>query len=252
MRRAVTIAVLFLCLAAGGIAVFRWKEQRDARIQKDEYTQMRQGQTLGQITAQETDLFQAIPVDFQSLQKENPDIYAWITIPGTEIDDPVLQSGEADDTYLTHDASGAENDAGAIYSEQENQKDFSDMLTVLYGRSSVAGGRFADLFQYEDQTFLEEHPLITVYTPDKVIWYQIFAAYRYDDRHLLKSFDCSDQAVYNAYIKGILEQRNLYACIDSQASPQWPQKILTLSTGHPSGDDYRYLVQAAEVRKQMF
>ena len=32
-----------------------------------------------------------IPVDFESLQEYNPDIYAWITIPGTEVDYPIVQ-----------------------------------------------------------------------------------------------------------------------------------------------------------------
>ena len=32
-----------------------------------------------------------LPVDFAALQEVNPDIYAWLEIPGTTIDQPVLQ-----------------------------------------------------------------------------------------------------------------------------------------------------------------
>ena len=42
-----------------------------------------------------------IPVDFETLQKENPDIYAWITIPGTDIDYPVVQDSTDNTYYLT-------------------------------------------------------------------------------------------------------------------------------------------------------
>ena len=251
MKKVLAGLLLVLCLGVTGAGVFLWKDQKDAKEQEAEYTQIRQILNLDQVISAEKDPLLTLPVDFPRWMKENPDIYAWITIPGTDIDDPVLQSSE-DGKYLTCDASGEANDSGAIYSEQANQKDFSDMLTVLYGRSTVAGGRFTDLLNYEDETYLRAHNLITVYTPEKVIYYQIFAAYRYDDRHLLQSFDCSSQEVYNAYIKGILEQRNLYACIDTKVEPQWPQKILTLSTGHPSGDSYRYLVQAVEIREQLF
>lgn len=251
MRKVLAGLLLILCLGAAGAGIFLWKDQKDTKEQEAEYTRIRQSLQLDQVVSDEKDPLLTLPVNFQRLRKENPDIYAWITIPGTGIDDPVLQSSE-DGKYLSTDASGQENAGGAIYSEQANQKDFSDMLTVLYGRSTVAGGRFIDLLNYEDETYLREHNLITVYTPEKAIYYQIFAAYRYDDRHLLQSFDCSNQEVYNAYIKGILEQRNLYACIDKSVSLQWPQKILTLSTGHPSGDSYRYLVQAVEVREQTF
>ena len=41
------------------------------------------------------------PIDFASLQKENPDIYAWLYIPGTEFDFPILQRAGDDDYYLT-------------------------------------------------------------------------------------------------------------------------------------------------------
>lgn len=251
MKKVLGIILLLLCLAAAGTGVFLWKDRKDREAQEAEYTQIRQNLDLAQVTDSARDPLLTLPVNFQRLTKENPDIYAWITISGTGIDDPVLQSMD-DGKYLTCDASGEENAGGAIYSEQANQKDFSDMLTVLYGRSTVSGGRFTDLLQYEDESYLQQHNLITVYTPQKAVFYQIFAAYRYDDRHLLQSFDCSDERVYNAYIKGILEQRNLYASIDQQAAPQWPQKILTLSTGHPSGEDYRYLVQAVQIGEQEF
>ena len=56
------------------------------------------------------------PIDFASLQKENPDIYAWLRIPGTEFDFPILQRAGDDDYYLTHDNDGNDNSMGAIFS----------------------------------------------------------------------------------------------------------------------------------------
>ena len=249
MKKIIAGIFLIVCLLAAGTGIFFWQEKKSTKEREEAYTQIRQSMNLD-LVKEEREPLQTIPVDFEQLQKKNPDIYAWITIPGTEIDDPVLQSSREDGEYLEKDAFGQENQSGAIYSEQQNKKDFSDMLTVLYGRSTVAGGRFAELLNYEDEEYLQQHNLITVYTPEKAIHYQIFAAYRYDDRHLLQSFDCSDQTVYNAFIREILEQRNLYASINKEVNPQWPQKILTLSTGHPSGENYRYLVQAVEIKEQ--
>ena len=59
-------------------------------------------------------------VDFGVLKSENPDIFAWLYLPGTGIDHPVLQSGEADDYYESHDAFGQENGKGALYTELAN------------------------------------------------------------------------------------------------------------------------------------
>ena len=60
-------------------------------------------------------------VDFVALKAENPDIFAWIYIPGTQIDYPVLQSEEADDFYENHNAYGEDDTAGAVYIELANR-----------------------------------------------------------------------------------------------------------------------------------
>lgn len=43
-----------------------------------------------------------IPIDFQTLQNMNPDIYAWIKVPGTVIDYPIAQSETDNSYYLNH------------------------------------------------------------------------------------------------------------------------------------------------------
>lgn len=191
-----------------------------------------------------------IPVDFETLQEENPDIYAWITIPDTAIDYPVLHNEEDDTFYHTHSAEGEESFAGAIYSEYENASDFSDVHTVLYGHNMRNGSMFADLHKFEDETFFDEHPYVTIYTPDAIRYYRIFAAYLYDDRHLLDSFDCSDPAVFEAYIRNIMEQRSLYCHLNQDVEVKAGDRILTLSTCHGMGDEYRYLVQAVLVKEE--
>ena len=56
-----------------------------------------------------------IPIDFQTLQNMNPDIYAWIKVPGTVIDYPIVQSGTDNSYYLNHSVEHDENKAGAIF-----------------------------------------------------------------------------------------------------------------------------------------
>lgn len=251
MKKVILFLAVGLCIAAAAAGCFFWKEKKDAQEELTQDMQLRSSITLETVQQAEAPLSK-VPVDFSAWQEDNSDIYAWITIPGTDIDDPVLQSAEDDGWYLERDENGTESIGGSIYSEQRNAKDFSDMLTVLYGRSTVEGGKFTDLLKYEDELYLKAHNLILICMPDRVLYYQIFAAYRYDDRHLLQSFDCSEQAVYETYINGIFEQRNLYACIDESVQPNWPDRILTLSTGHPSGSEWRYLIQAVCIREQTF
>lgn len=191
-----------------------------------------------------------IPVDFDSLQKENPDIYAWITIPDTVIDYPIVQSSEDNSYYLDHSAQKTESVNGAIYSENYNKKDFDDPITLLYGHNMKDGSMFAGLHKYEDDTYFNAHKDLIVYTPDAILKYQIFAAYRTDNRHILLYYDGGTED-YNrqAYLNDILEQRTMGAIIDKSAPVNTESKILTLSTCDRAGDDYRYVVQAYLVEK---
>ena len=56
------------------------------------------------------------------MKKVNPDIYAWIYIPGTEIDYPVLQHPSDDSYYLNYNMNGTRGYPGCIYTEKENNK----------------------------------------------------------------------------------------------------------------------------------
>lgn len=219
------------------------------------------GQGESADTGQETELLPSwellyeddlvIPVDFEKLQEINDDIYAWITVGGTDIDYPVVQNREDNTYYLTRSAEGG-SFSGAIFSENCNATDFNDVHTVLYGHNMKDGSMFAGLHKFEDEEFFEENRSINVYTPDAVRSYRIFAAYLYDDRHLLESADCTDPRVFEAYIEEVFGQRNLYAHIDDEMTVEPGDHILTLSTCHSSGDGCRYLVQAVlekEVRK---
>lgn len=60
---------------------------------------------------------------------------------------------------------------------------------MIYGHNMKNGSMFHDLHNYEDESFLPDHSYVYIYTPDRVLRYRIFTAYRYDDRHLLYSFD---------------------------------------------------------------
>ena len=73
-----------------------------------------------------------IPVNFQELQAMNPDIYAWIEIPGTEVNYPIVQSASDREYYLDHTIEGAEGLPGSIYTENLNTTTFQDKNTVVY------------------------------------------------------------------------------------------------------------------------
>ena len=184
-----------------------------------------------------------IPIDFASLQKENEDIYAWIKIDGTNIDYPIVQSS-TDDTFYIHRGIDKEDlYVGAIYTEMQNAKDFSDPNTVLYGHNMKDGSMFATLHNFRDRDFFDQHREILIYTPEHILHYTIFAAYTYDDRHILNSFDFSDQKVFQNYLDEIYNIRSMDAYTLDKPKVTAKDKIITLSTCMGSNASARYLVQ---------
>lgn len=184
-------------------------------------------------------------VDIQALQEdENEDIYAWITIPGTVIDYPVLQHPEEPDYYLDHNLDHSSGYPGCIYSQNLNSKEWDDPNTVLYGHNMKNGTMFAGLHHYEDPQFLEENQYIYLFTQDYVRVYHIFGAYEYDNRHLLLAVDTQDPAAFAAYLVEVQSLRGLRDHFNEDVPVGIEDKVLTLETCIANKPDKRYIVQA--------
>ena len=192
-----------------------------------------------------------IPIDFKTLHETCPDAYAWICIPDTNIDYPVCQMVEGDQLfYLYHRADKVEEFAGSIYSENYNKRDFSDPVTVLYGHDMSNGSMFQNLHFYEGRDFFDNNKNVTVYTPDKVLHYRVFAAYNTNDDHLLLNNDSfRDPEVFEAFEKSILAGDFYSGYVNPDVPLDRDSRILTLSTCN-AYDDERFLVQCLLVESE--
>lgn len=122
--------------------------------------------------------------------EKNPDIFAWIEIPDTAVDYPVLQSGQSDTYYENHNADGEEDAAGAVYIELANLTSMCDFNTVLHGKTGAdKTGLFADLHQFADPDFFADHEYVYLYLDDNVLIYEVFAAYERENTSLIRTYD---------------------------------------------------------------
>ena len=189
-------------------------------------------------------VYEGCPVDFAGMWEINKDVYAWITVPGTVIDYPILQHATDNTYYLNYNIDGSYGYPGCIYTENLNSKDFTDNNTVIYGHNMKNGSMFSGLHKFEDASFFNEHTEVFIYTPEKEYEYTIFAAYIYDDRHLLYSFDFANQQVYANYLEDIQNMRSMNALLREDITVTAEDKIITLVTCIGNQPDKRLLVQA--------
>ena len=103
----------------------------------------------------------------RQLSNEHDDSVGWLYIPDTNIDYPIMQSG--DNEYYTRRAvDGSYLYAGSLFMDYRCSSDFSDFNSVIYGHNMGNGTMFADIPNYEnEQSFITELlkvSLIQLYT----------------------------------------------------------------------------------------
>ena len=108
---------------------------------------------------------------FDKYKATNKESIAYVNIPGTELDEPVVQTTD-NETYLdkTFDG-GYQPYLGAVFMDTDNKKDFSDRLTWLFGhaRGSKVGDHrmFNDVNYFDSQDYFDKHPYVVIETPER-------------------------------------------------------------------------------------
>lgn len=127
-------------------------------------------------------------VNFENLININPDVVAWIKVPGTNIDYPILQSGESDDYYLSHNSLKENDDSGAVYIEMANLSSMNDFNTVVHGKGN-ATGLFRELSSFSNPEFFGKNELFYIYLDGNVLSYEVITAYERENNSLIRNYD---------------------------------------------------------------
>lgn len=195
-------------------------------------------------------------LNFNSLYSANPNIFAWINIPGTKVDYPILQHPTDTAYYLNHNIDGSEGYPGCLYTEYYNSTEMTSFNTIIYGHNMKDGSMFHTLHSYEKEDFLKENPYIYIFTPKGTIVYEIFAATQYSDKHILFEYDFEKKEDRQKFIDTVKDWDN--AVVDEDADVTADSKLITLSTCVSPSSSKRYIVVAymvadgrpREVRKE--
>ena len=110
----------------------------------------------------------------KDLEKLNPDVKAWIQVPKTNIDYPVVQ-GQDDMEYMNKKVYGEFELSGAIFLSCLNKDDFSDPYNLVYGHNMKNGGMFADVADFTNKEYFETHQKGKLYLTDATRKIRFFA-----------------------------------------------------------------------------
>lgn len=177
-------------------------------------------------------------INLETLREVSPNVVAWIFIPNTPINYPVVQ-GEDNEFFLHHTWEGKKSALGSIFLEYTNSPDFKDFRTIVYGHNMKNGSMFNKLHRYTDKTYWEKYPHVYLVTDDGILRYEIYSCYRAAVESNTYALYLEESQEKQDFIQMTLEESQLKTDI----IPVETDRILTLSTciGH---GDYRRVVHA--------
>ena len=185
-------------------------------------------------------------LDLGTLKKLNTDISAWLYIPGTEINSPILRSDGQDDYYLTHSLDRTEDGRSVCLITQAsyNASDFSDPVTVIYGGRAISV--FSSLERlYTQPGSLSDYSEIVVYTPEERLTYHLVGYSAYSKNHIMSSYDSfTDRSKVLDFIGSVQGYRSLLQEFDRSVSVSEDDRILVLSTVLGQDQEQRFIVLA--------
>ncbi|MBD7915861.1 class B sortase [Clostridium sp. Sa3CUN1] len=104
----------------------------------------------------------------------NEDIKAWLYIPGTKVDYPILV-GESNEEYLYKDINKDYTPLGSLFTFSGTN--FTKGNTFIFGHNMASSQMFGELRKYLSSDFLEEHRYFYLYTERKVMKCDIFSIF---------------------------------------------------------------------------
>lgn len=250
MKKIIAILIVIFLASAVGITACMHTDTPEQLVRKQIAMEQPGADSDTSAREQKSDNTREIyhsPVDFALLQKQNPDICAWIEIPDTCISYPVLKDEEAPDFYLNHDSMKKESISGALFIDEYNERDFSDNVTVIYGHHMSYGEFFGRLQSYyqDEESFRQNHE-IRLYLPEEMRTYEVFAAVPYEKIHLLYNYDFTDMLEHYVFFDRVFQVRSLVAQRDEDNYPKFGEKVIILSTCLEGDNTQRYLVMGKE------
>ena len=173
-----------------------------------------------------------LSVDFTELSKINDEVVAWIKVPETSVNYPVVKHKD-NSYYLTHSYDKSFNYAGWIYTDYRNDIDDLVSNNIIYGHGRVDGSMFGSLRDLINKDGSEK--LVYISTPYNNYIFQVFSIYRImnTNDYLYTGYDNNEK--FLSFID-LIKSRSLVKYDDLEIEPS--DKILTLATCYDTREKF--------------
>lgn len=235
----VSIIVLIAALIGLGAIAFQYISQQRAYDDLEQYASISDAENVS---------LADLTVDWDALRAVNPNIVAWIYIPDSPVNYPVVQ-GQDNQEYLHKAFDGSTGwlaSAGTIFLDSNNASDFSDRNSALYGHHMNDGSMFASLSDWQNNDEFNSHRDIYLLTPQGNYRLKTFAMVKTTGTDALVQTTFSSEESYRSYIQDKLDRSVVTQEGDVLGASDITQSML-FSTCEYSQADGRAVLFAAVV-----
>lgn len=182
---------------------------------------------------------------YAELAQVNPDFAAWLKIPQTEIDYPVMFTPDDPEYYLRRAFDKTNSQSGTPFIGVEASLDST--CFIIYGHNMNNGTMFGTLDYYTDPEFWASQRTFTLDTVDEQREYEVFAAAKTKilpadspEFQYYRYAGDLDEPRFEEFIEGLQAQ----ALYDTGILPTYGDQVLILSTCSYHTQDGRFIIAA--------
>lgn len=168
---------------------------------------------------------------------------AWLEIPGTDIDYPVMQNPGNPEYYLRRNYKGEYSYSGTLFLDAGCSVSTSQNL-IVYGHNMKDGTMFSDLMKFKDLNYCMEHQDIKLTVGGITNEYKLYAVCVVDSSDGWYTF--KGQVSEDNFTELISHIKNTSSYISNTQQAVYGNNFLTLSTCDYSSDTSSRLILIAK------
>ena len=240
------VGVLLVVFVVSTYMVFRnYREAESSATQFEELKELLVSEPAEEAAAEENPLTAA--EKYAKVAAKNEDFVGWLSIEGTSVNYPVVQTPKDPEYYLRRGYDKKYSYYGVPFADAACTIPSGDNI-VIYGHNMDNGTMFAEVEDYRKKSFGKEHRYIQFDTLEGYGTYEILAviqtAVGAEDEYKYYTFtDAENEKEFNKFVSDC-KKKSLY---ETGVTAEYGDKLLTLSTCEYSEKNGRIAVIAKKI-----
>lgn len=193
----------------------------------------------------DTDTDQPYVSPYETIFSENADCVAWLTIPGTKVDYPVMHTPMEEEYYLHRNYYKEDDRNGCLILAAAANIETPSTNILIHGHNMRSGEMFGDLDEYKNENYAKEHQEIILYSKDTERHYEVMSAFYgkvlhegEDGFRYYRFFQANSKEEFDEYYQNV-KKLSLY---DTGITAEFGDELITLSTCSNVGKAGRFVI----------